>query len=74
MALSGRVNSTLNLMVFAGAFSLQWGLGVLIDLLLAAGRSAADAHRAAFVALFVLQLAAPLWMLAGARKGRSASV
>ena len=68
VALSGRANSTLNLMVFAGAFSLQWGLGILIDLMLGAGRSAVEAHRYAFVALFVLQLGAFLWMLVGVRK------
>jgi len=29
VALSGRANTTFNLMVFVGAFGLQWGLGVL---------------------------------------------
>ena len=38
VSLSGRANSTLNLMVFLGAFSLQWGMGILIDGLRAAGR------------------------------------
>ena len=67
VALSGRVNSTLNLMVFAGAFSLQWGVGILIDTLIAAGQTPAAAHRSAFIALFALQLAAHFWMLAGRR-------
>jgi hypothetical protein len=39
VALSGRVNTALNLMVFIGAFGVQWGLGVLIDLLQPAGRA-----------------------------------
>ena len=68
VALSGRANSTLNLMVFAGAFSLQWGVGILIDLLVAAGQTAPAAHRYAFCVLFLLQLSASLWMLAGRRR------
>ena len=32
-ALSGRANTALNLLTFAGAFGLQWGFGVLVDLL-----------------------------------------
>ena len=72
VALSGRVNSTLNLMVFAGAFSLQWGIGILIDLLAARGHAVAVAHRYAFVTLFVLQLAASLWMRVGRRMNGAA--
>ena len=65
--LSGRANTTLNLMAFAGAFSLQWGMGGLIDLLEAGGQSAALAHRNAFVLLFVLQALAVVWMMLGGR-------
>lgn len=67
VALSGRANSTLNLLVFAGAFGLQWAMGLLIDLLEAGGYGAASAHRHAFAALFVLQAAAWLWLLFGGR-------
>ena len=68
VSLSGRANSTLNLMVFLGAFSLQWGMGGMIDALRAAGQSIELAHRNAFLLLFVIQLAAYLWMLIGGRK------
>jgi MFS family permease len=68
VALSGRANSTLNLMVFVGAFSLQWGIGVLIELLQACGNSVHIAHRDAFAALFVLQAGALLWLVFGGRK------
>jgi hypothetical protein len=30
-ALAGRVNTALNLMVFVGAFCIQWGFGALVD-------------------------------------------
>ncbi|MDR0379228.1 MAG: MFS transporter [Candidatus Accumulibacter sp.] len=59
--LSGRVNTLLNLLSFAGAFLLQWGMGLLIDALGAAGHSAAAAHTGAFVLLFGLQAASLCW-------------
>ena len=67
VSLSGRANSTLNLMVFLGAFSLQWGMGILIDGLRAAGQGSDLAHRNAFLVLFIIQLAAYLWLLIGGR-------
>ena len=33
LALAGRATTTYNLMVFAGGFGAQWGMGLLIDLL-----------------------------------------
>jgi MFS family permease len=65
VALSGRANTTYNLMVFIGAFSLQWGMGVLIEWLEVSGHSTATAHHHAFVALFLLQTAASVWLLSG---------
>jgi sugar phosphate permease len=59
--LSGRVNTLLNLLSFIGAFMLQWGMGLLIDALGAAGHSAATAHTGAFVLLFALQAASLCW-------------
>jgi MFS family permease len=70
VALSGRANTTFNLIVFLGAFGLQWGLGVMIDALHAFGFSPHAAHRDAFAALLVLQALACLWMLAGFRPNR----
>ena len=70
VSLSGRANSTLNLMVFLGAFSLQWGMGILIDSLRAAGQGSDLAHRNAFLVLFIIQLAAYLWLLIGGRAGK----
>jgi len=68
VALSGRANTTYNLMVFLGAFSLQWGMGVLIEWLEAAGQNAAAAHRHAFAVLLGLQVLASAWMLLGGRR------
>lgn len=69
VALSGRANTAFNLMVFIGAFGVQWGLGLLIDLLQAQGQTTAMAHRSALLTLLGAQLAAYLWFLLAGRRG-----
>ena len=59
--LTGRVNTLLNLLAFAGAFILQWGMGIIIDALGAAGYAASMAHTGAFTLLFVLQALSLCW-------------
>ncbi|MDR3222021.1 MAG: MFS transporter [Candidatus Accumulibacter sp.] len=59
--LLGRVNTLLNLLSFVGAFVLQWGMGILIDALRAAGHSASAAHTGAFILLFSTQAASLCW-------------
>lgn len=61
--LSGRVNTALNLLMFAGAFSLQWGFGAAIDAVTASGAIPADAFRFTFGALLLAQALAFLWFL-----------
>ena len=67
-ALSGRVTTTLNLLLFIGAFTLQWGLGVLIDGLGAAGFATPAAYRATFALLLILQAASYAWFLFESRR------
>jgi MFS family permease len=66
--LSGRANTALNLLVFAGAFGLQWGIGILVEALQAAGWSGDAAFRAAFWTLLGGQSLATLWQLLGHRQ------
>jgi hypothetical protein len=66
--LAGRVNAALNLATFVGAFSIQWGYGVLLDGLRAAGWTTIGSHRAAFAALLALQAAGFGWFLWSRRK------
>ncbi|HXE41079.1 MAG TPA: MFS transporter [Azonexus sp.] len=66
--LSGRANTALNLLVFAGAFGLQWGIGGLVDGLQAAGWAADAAFRATFFTLLGGQLLALGWLLLSARR------
>jgi MFS family permease len=56
-SLAGRANSAYNLMLFIGAFVVQWGIGVLIDMFQRTGASPANAMRAAFGVSLVLQIA-----------------
>lgn len=62
-ALSGRVTTALNLLAFAGAFSLQWGIGVLIDALEAAGYAPIASYRVSFAVMFVLQAMSYAWFI-----------
>ncbi len=64
LELSGRVTSTLNLLVFLSSFAVQWGLGLIINLWPTEnGRYALAGYEAAFTVcvLFVLVPYAWLW-------------
>ena len=62
-ALSGRANTALNLLVFAGAFGLQWGIGGFVDVLQAQGWDGEAAFRAAFATLLGGQALAFVWLV-----------
>ena len=61
--LIGRVNTTLNLMVFMAAFSAQWGIGVIINFWpeTANGGYAPEGYQAGFGIMVVLQIIAAIW-------------
>ncbi|MDP3511274.1 MAG: MFS transporter [Sulfuritalea sp.] len=63
--LAGRVNTALNLMVFVGAFAIQWGFGAMVDLLQASGQTTRAAYQITFGGLLAVQLASWLWFLRG---------
>lgn len=46
-ALAGRALSAYNLVIFAGVFVIQWGIGLLVDAFAAAGLGEVDSFRAA---------------------------
>lgn len=68
--LTGRSSTALNLLIFIGAFSIQWGIGVGIDFFEAMGASNTDAMRLSLAILWSLQLLTWLWY---ARPGRASS-
>jgi len=68
VALSGRVNTALNLLVFVGAFGLQWGIGAAVDAFYMVGLTRADAFRATLAVLLVAQGLAYAWFLVPVRR------
>ena len=67
----GRVSTAINLMVFLGAFVVQWGLGLVLDVFQSQGWSMAGSLRAAFALLLVLQALTLLPLLVRARAPRT---
>ena len=65
VALSGRANSAMNLMIFGSAFVAQWAMGAIIDLfpLTPTGRFPLAAYQAAFGTFLVLQILGLLFYL-----------
>ncbi|MGE5547433.1 MAG: MFS transporter [Solirubrobacterales bacterium] len=68
--LAGRVNTSVNLCIFAAAFTTQWGLGAIIGLWpkQAAGGWPPEAFMVAFAVPVVLQAAAFLWFMPAATR------
>ncbi len=62
--LAGRVNTALNLLVFIGAFVVQWGLGAIIGMWseTADGHYPQAAYQAAFGLMLLLQLLSLTWL------------
>ncbi len=59
----GRALSAYNLLIFAGVFCVQWGVGLAIDALMRSGVAEIDAFRAAVAGQAVASMAAYLWFL-----------
>lgn len=55
-SLVGRANSAFNLTLFIGAFAVQWGIGLLIDLFSAYGWSVSTAMRMALACYLLVQV------------------
>ena len=68
----GRVSTAINLMAFLGAFVVQWGLGVALDVLQGTGWTMNGALRVAFGGLLVLQLLSFFPLLMRARRASPA--
>lgn len=56
--LAGRALSAFNLVIFSGVFTMQWGMGLVIDALLAAGWTVQGAYQGAVATSGLLSLAA----------------
>jgi predicted MFS family arabinose efflux permease len=62
-AMAGRVNTTLNCLMFAGSFAAQWGVGLIINQfpLADGGGYSAAAHQTSLAVMLAIQLAGLLW-------------
>jgi hypothetical protein len=58
---AGRALSAFNLVIFAGVFACQWGMGLAIDAMVAAGWRVPASHRAAMGLLLVGTAGAGIW-------------
>ncbi len=72
--ITGRVNTALNMLIFTGAFLLQWLLGVVLKRLTDAGFEAGSAHTRVMAAILALEAAALFWLLWGRRALRRPKV
>lgn len=65
IAAAGRAQSTANLLLFATAWALQWGIGAVLDRFRGAGDGAVDpaGYHWAFGLVLTLQIGAVLWYL-----------
>ncbi len=69
LALAGRVNTALNLLIFVAAFAGQWGMGAIINRWpLAGGGYAEPGYQLAFGLALALQALTWVWLLIGARR------
>ncbi len=69
-ALAGRALSAYNLVIFLGIFVTQWGMGLVIDALKAAGWRTESSFQAAFALMAAACLFSYVWFLRG-RDSRS---
>ena len=67
-AQAGRALSAFNLVIFSGVFSIQWGIGLLIDAMQALGLAEDVALRVAFGVFLLMGVAAYGWFLHGGRQ------
>ena len=67
-ALAGRALSAYNLVIFAGVFVVQWGIGLAVDAFTTAGLSPVESFQAAMAVYLACSTAAYAWfMLRGQR-------
>ena len=61
--LVGRALSAYNLVIFCGVFMVQWGIGIAIDAMRAAGADPVSAYRGSFALLALCGMFSYLWFL-----------
>lgn len=67
-AITGRVVTSYNMVMFLGGFVLQFGLGAVIQALVDGGWARPQAYQGAFAMLLAAQLAALTWFVVASRR------
>lgn len=68
---AGRALSAYNLVVFVGVFVIQWGIGLLVDGLMAVGMSEARSYQLAFATFLACCVASYVYFLNWSRHNRT---
>jgi hypothetical protein len=68
---AGRALTAFNLVIFMGVFVIQWGIGLLIDALMALGWTQTGAYRLAFTVYLCCGIASYLHFLRGPRHNQA---
>ena len=67
--LAGRVNTTLNLLMFVASFTVQWGIGIVVDIVRTiSGAEFAGALIVAFALVLAADIGACAWFALGWRR------
>ncbi len=61
-SIAGKASTSFNMLIFGGAITTQWGIGVLIDVLMDKGLIKADALLYSLCVLIALQTISYIWM------------
>ena len=61
--MAGRANTGINFIVFVGAFAVQWGMGLIADVIGRFGQTEAHSLKGAFIVWLVMQALSLLWLV-----------
>ena len=61
-SISGKASTSFNMLIFAGAFIIQWGIGLLMDYFIGLGILPPAALKFSLLILLVIQIASYIWL------------
>ncbi len=61
-SISGKASTSFNMLIFAGAFITQWGIGLLVDYFIGLGILQPEALKFALLIFLVIQIASYIWL------------
>jgi MFS family permease len=60
--ISGKASTSFNMLIFAGAFTTQWGIGLLMDYFIGHGVLKPEALQFSLLILLIIQIASYIWL------------